>query len=96
MITNERREGRNQKRNFTVENLAVGISPAKAQRPPSVNKITNSKLEIRNSNQFQMVKDRKILNKPVSDLVIGKFLSLFRISIFGFRILFRRHLGAIK
>jgi hypothetical protein len=36
-----------------------------------------------------MVKIGKFPNKPVSDFAIGlKSLSLFRISIFGFRILF--------
>ncbi len=38
-----------------------------ASRTPSVNKITNSKLEIRNSKQIQMIKKQKILNNLVSD-----------------------------
>jgi len=35
------------------------------------NKTANSKLEIRNSKQFQMVKIHKVPNKPVWDFIIG-------------------------
>jgi hypothetical protein len=34
-------------------------------------KISSSKLEIRNSKQFPMIKKQKLPNKPVSDFVIG-------------------------
>jgi hypothetical protein len=50
---------------------------AETQSTPRMNKITNSKLEIRDSKQFQMVKKEKVPNKPVSDFVIG-------IQVFGF------------
>ena len=50
----------------------------------------NSKHEIRNPKQYQMIKIQKIPNEPVSDFVIGISVSrLFRISIFGFRISIR-------
>ena len=41
------------------------------QSTPSMNETANSKLETRNSKQFQMVKNQKVPNKPVSDFVIG-------------------------
>jgi hypothetical protein len=41
------------------------------QSTPSINKITNSKLEIRNSKQFQMVKNQKVPNESILDFVIG-------------------------
>jgi len=47
---------------------------------------TNSKHEIRNSKQIQMLKKRKILNAFVLDLEF-RISNLFRISIFEFRIL---------
>ena len=62
----------------------------------------NSKHETRNSKQFQMTKIGKILNKLPSDSVFWIFrfeiclLSLFRISIFEFRILVVRLLAAIN
>ncbi len=40
---------------------------AKAQRTPSINKDTNSKLEFRNSKQIQMIKKQKIPNNFVLD-----------------------------
>jgi hypothetical protein len=40
------------------------------QSPPSTNKIRNSKLEIRNSKQFQMIKNQKVPNEPVLDFAI--------------------------
>jgi hypothetical protein len=46
----------------------------------------NSKLEIRNSKQIQMIKSNKIPNRLVSDFGF-EYFSLFRISSFGFRIL---------
>jgi hypothetical protein len=49
---------------------------------PSINKNANSKLEIRNSKQFQMVKNQKLPNKPVSDF---RNLDLRLWVCFGFR-----------
>ena len=48
------------------------------QSTPSINKIANPKLEIRNSKQFQMIKNQKVPNKPVSDfdIRISDFVSL--------------------
>jgi hypothetical protein len=40
---------------------------AKSKRSPSINKTANSKLEIRNSKQSQMVKTQKVPNELVSD-----------------------------
>jgi hypothetical protein len=64
----------------------------------------NSKHEIRNSKQIQMLKGQKTLNEPVLDFkffprpfrwerarvraILFRDLDLFRISIFGFRIFF--------
>jgi hypothetical protein len=63
----------------------------------------NSKHEIRNSKQSQMAKIGKIPNKLPSDSAFWIFpignlpvSSLFRISIFGFRICFRGRLGAMN
>jgi len=50
---------------------ALSQVEGKTQSAPRINKITNSKLEIRNSKQIQMVKNQKVPNKRVSDLVIG-------------------------
>jgi len=48
----------------------------------------NIKLEARNPKQIQIFNSQKILNGPVSDLRFGfARLSLFWISIFGFRML---------
>jgi hypothetical protein len=47
------------------------LSNVEGQRPPSIKKTTNSKLEIQNSKQFQMVRNHKVQNKPVSDFAIG-------------------------
>jgi hypothetical protein len=61
---------------------------------------TNSKLEIRNTKQIQMIEKHKIPNQLPSDSVFWIFpigdlfaFSLFRIWIFGFRILLRPCLG---
>ena len=62
------------------------------QRMPRINTIANSKLEIRNSKQFQMVKNQKVPNNPVSDSVIGIYIlgfvsvrgASFELWIFGF------------
>jgi hypothetical protein len=43
------------------------MTRAKTQSTPSINKA--AKLEIRNSKQFQMFKNRKAPNQPVSDFV---------------------------
>jgi len=43
---------------------------AQRRKARQVEPFTNSKLEIRNSKQFQMGKDYKFLNGPVSDFVI--------------------------
>ncbi len=43
------------------------MTRAKAQSTPKTNKITNLKLEIRNSKQIQMTKNHNILNKFVAD-----------------------------
>ena len=40
---------------------------AKTQSTPSVNKITNSKLEIRNSKQILMIKEHKLPSNFVLD-----------------------------
>ncbi len=44
-----------------------GNRGAKTQRTPSINEITNSKLEIRNSKQIQMIKKHKIPENFVLD-----------------------------
>ena len=44
---------------------------SKVEGAVSIHIIANSKLEIRNSKQFQMIKNQKVPNKPVSDFVIG-------------------------
>ena len=67
---------------------------AKAQSTPSIDKITNSKLEIRNSKQKGKTQNTNFKTfKNAGEVLIGRFwilrieiLKLFRISIFGFRI----------
>jgi len=68
------------------------ITLAKTQRAPSINKITNSKLEIRNSKQKGKTQNTNFKTfKKAGEVLIGRFwdlrieiLKLFRISIFGF------------
>ncbi len=59
------------------------MTRAKAQRTPSINKITNSKLEIRNSKQIQIIKKHKIPNNLVLDLdfwiCVFRFVSDFEL-----------------
>jgi hypothetical protein len=72
------------------------MTHAKTQSTPGGEK---NKLETRNPKLIQMIKKHKILNEPVSDVGIGNSdtrVWIVRISIFGFRILFRWRLGARK
>jgi len=67
---------------------------ANTQSTPSINKIINSKHEIRNSKQKGKTQNTNFKTiKNVGEVLIGRFwilrieiLKLFRISIFGFRI----------
>jgi len=78
------------------------MTRAKAQSTPRIDKITNSKLEIRNSKQKGKTQNINFKTfKNAGEVLIGGFwilrieiLKLFRISIFGFRILIRWRLGA--
>ena len=91
----------------SVENLDYGIGEkmtrAKTQSTPSISKITNSKHEIRNSKQKGKTQNTNFKTfKNAGEVLIARFwnlrieiLKLFRISIFGFRILIRGRLGAI-
>jgi hypothetical protein len=81
------------------------MTPAKACPEPSRRnaKYAKKKSEIRNPKQIQMIKNQKIPNQVLRITVLDFLgfwvylaLSLFRISIFGFRILFGGRLGAIK
>ncbi len=47
--------------------IAKKMTRAKTQSTPSISEIKNSKLEIRNSKQIQMIKKRKIPNNLVLD-----------------------------
>jgi len=66
--------------------------PEKTQSTPSINKITNSKLEIRNSKQKGKTENTNFKTfKNAGEVLIGRFwilrieiLKLFRISIFEF------------
>ena len=77
------------------------ITRAKTQRAP---RTKNSKHEIRNSKQFQMLKICKNVKQAsfgfgvldFSRFEIDLSLSLFRIWIFGFRILFRWRFDVIN
>ncbi len=70
------------------------MTRAKTQRAPSINRVKNSKLEIRNSKQKGKTQNTNFKTiKNTEEVLIGRFwilrieiLKLFRISIFGFRI----------
>jgi len=72
----------------------IKMARAKTQSTPSINKITNSKLEIRNSKQKGKTQNTNFKTfKTAGEVLIGRvwalrieILKLFRISIFGFRI----------
>ncbi len=51
---------------FRLKRYSTGRA-AKTQSTPSISEIKNSKLEIRNSKQIQMIKKRKIPNNLVLD-----------------------------
>ncbi len=83
----------NEKINCLWQGYSIGRA-AKTQSTPSINEITNSKHEIRNSKQKGKTQNTNFKTfKNAGQVLIGRFwilrieiLKLFRISIFGFRI----------
>ena len=79
------RSGKGQQILFHAADLkGKNITRAKAQSSPSINKITNSNIEIRNSTQIQMIKiERMFQTGP------------FRIRCFGFSYNLRLYLASV-